>query len=151
MLKYHKETTQQIFDVTVMSLAEKGYVQPLYLMILDGKLIHLSTENDMPIDEYKHLVNQTALKAKPEAIIFICEQWQVTRKKDDPEIERLMNGLLKPSEQDDKELYLTLIYKDKYDNTDSLVGKIESDPIGVKFVRESKWIDYSVCNMIDPW
>lgn len=153
MLEYHKETCELLFNSFVMKLAEMGTIDPIYIMILDGQVIPILISNGdgMSFDNYKILVSKKVIEIQPEALILIFENWQVSREKGDSDIDLLAKGLMKPSEQEDKELWLSLIYSHIDDHIESLIGKIETDIIGTKFVREQKWVDECVSNLILPW
>lgn len=153
MNEQDKEKAEMLFTHISIVLTEHGKVFPTYIMIMDGQVIPVmvTEKAEMSLAEYEGVVHQAATEMQPDAMILIAEQWMVSRAKDDPDISLLIDGIIKPSDQKDKESYLTLIYTDKTGNSESLIGKIESDPMGTRFVRDQTWIKDCQSNMIRSW
>lgn len=153
MNEQDKANAEMLFSHISMVLTEHGKVFPTYIMIMDSQIIPVmvTQKAEMSLAEYESIVHQAATEMQPDAMILISEQWMISRAKDDPDIPLLVDGVMKPSDQPDKESYLTLIYTDKTGASESLIGKIESDPAGTRFVREQSWIDDCMSNMIRSW
>jgi len=153
MNAHDKKKCEELFAHISMVLAENGMVFPTYIMILGGQVVPVmvNPQEEMSLSEYEGVVNQAAIEMQPDAMILISEQWMVSKHKDDPEVQLLVDGIIKPSDQDDKEEYLVLIITERDGNSNSLVAKIEKDPIGTRFIREQHWIDSCVSNLIRPW
>ncbi len=62
-----------------------------------------------------------------DAIILISEQYTVNVKKSDPRKKALLEGIIKPSEQPDKEESLVVTYIKADGDTTSLFGKINTN------------------------
>lgn len=153
MDKHHIQYSEYLFSAISMALTEHGKVYPTYVMIIQDEMIPViaAPKENLTLAEYERAVNQAAMDVQPDAIILICEQWMVSRQKDDPETQLLIDGVLRASEVPDKESYLTLIYTDIDGNSESLVAKIDSDPAGTRFTRDQSWIKGCVSNLIKPW
>jgi len=153
MDEQHKEHAEFIFTHMSMLLTEHGAIVPTYIMIVEGQLVPImvTPQAEMATDDYQDMVYQIAKELNPDAILFICEQWMISRPPDDPEILLLINGTMKPSEQEDKESYLTLHYKNRDGDERSLMSKIHTDPAGTKYTKDQSWIVTCVSNMIEEW
>lgn len=153
MKDVHKQQAEFIFSSISMALTEYGKVFPTYIMILDGQLVPVivAERAEMTLIEYEDAVHQAAQHAQPEAIMLICEQWMVSKDKNDPDVQLLMNGVIRASEHEDKKSYLTLIYTNSNGKSESLIAEIESDPAGTRFTRDQSWIKDCVSNMIRSW
>jgi len=153
MDEQHKQQAEYIFSSISMVLTEHGKIFPTYIMIIDGQLLPVivAEKAEMSLVEYEDVVHQAAQQAKPDAMMLICEQWMVSKDKDDPDVQLLIDGVIQASDQKDKKSYLTLIYTDANGNSESLVAEIEADPAGTRFTRDQMWIDNCVSNMIRPW
>jgi len=149
----HRQQAEYIFSVISMTLTEHGKVFPTYIMIIDGQLIPVivTEKAEMSLEEYEDVVHMAAQQTKPDAMMLICEQWMVSKDKNDPEVQLLIDGVIKPSDHKDKKSYLTLIYTNADGSSESLFSEIESDPAGTRFTREPTWIKDCISNMIRPW
>ncbi len=152
MNEQHKQKSEYIFTHLSIMLAEHPAVVPTYIMIIDGDLVPVVVPHkEISMEEYEYFVHEAAKQSKPEAMIFICEQWMVSRRKDDPQAQLLIDGVIRAQDQKDKEPYLSLIYKHADGNTNSLIAKIESDPVGTRFTRDQTWIENCESTMIRSW
>ena len=149
----HKQQAEYIFSAISMTLTEHGKVFPTYIMIMEGQLVPVvvAEKAEMTLAEYEDIVHQAAQQTNPEAMMLICEQWMVSKHQDDPDIQKLIDGVIRASEHEDKKPYLTLIYTNANGDSESLVAEIENDPAGTRFTREPTWIKDCVSNMIRPW
>jgi len=153
MNEQHKEHAEFIFARMSMLLTEHGAIDPTYIMIVEGQRIPvmITPQAEMSMEDYQDIVHQAAKELDPDGILFICEQWMISRPKDDPEIQLLLNGTMKPSEQSDKEPYLTLIYKNRDGDSKTLISKVHTDPGGTKYTKDQSWINTCISNMIGEW
>ena len=148
-----REKAEYIFSAISMALTEHGKVFPTYIMIVDGQLLPVlvAEKGEMSLAEYEEIVHLAAQQTQPEAMMLICEQWMVAKDQNDPEVQLLIDGVMKASDHEDKKSYLTLIYTNKNGESESLIAEIDSDPAGTRFTRDHSWIKDCVSNMIRPW
>ena len=146
-----KETLEFMFTSISMTLTEHGKVSPMYLMIVEGQFIPVIAQENMSFQEYEGIVYQAAASVQANALVLISEQWMVARHKDDPEAQLLIDGVIRPGDQDDKETYLTLVYTDNKGLSETLAAKVEADPSGTRFTREPTWVEECVSSLIAPW
>jgi hypothetical protein len=149
----HRKMSENLFTSACLQLTEAGSFSPMYFMIMNNELIPIivSAEVDVSFTQYNDIAEQTIKHSQPDAVVLIAEQWLISRKKNDPELKNIMEGKIKPSDFDDKESYLTLMYVDSDNNKQSLIGKINSDLIGTHYVKDQTWIDSCLTTMIKPW
>lgn len=150
----HKELAEEIFGKVSMALAESGNVVPLFILILkDGSLLPILVGNGETIDIQLYAVGavNAAQEMDADAMIFICEQYMVSKTSKDSDLKPLLDGMIKASEHPDKEDYLTIIYMDKHGNCNSLISKIKKDIAGTRYAVDFEWIEYSVTNVLVPW
>jgi len=149
----HKAQAEYIFSAISMTLTEHGKVFPTYIMIIGDELLPVvvAPKAEMTLVEYEDIVHQAAQQTQPDAMMLICEQWMVSKDQNDPDVQLLIDGVIRASEHEDKKPYLTLIYTNADGSSESLVSEVESDPAGTKYTREPKWIKDCVSNMIRPW
>lgn len=155
MIEKHKEFAEHIFTSMEFSLCENGIVPPLYFLILEGdQLLPILISRDsgeVAVQDYANLSLMKANEMDAEAVIFICEQYMVSKKKGDREYEQLLNGFIKPSQYPDREEYMTLIYRHEDGLVRSLISKIYTDPKGTRYTKDRRWIKKGVTNLITPW
>jgi hypothetical protein len=154
MNQKHRELVEDVFGKVSMSLAESGKIIPLFILILpDQSLLPIIVGNGEEIDLklYSSGAINAAQEMDADAIIFICEQYMVSKIKGDPDLQPLLDGGIKPSEHPDKEDYLTIIYMEKDGNCESLVSKIKRDLAGTRYAVDFEWLEHSVTNMLTSW
>jgi len=149
-----KEKLEDLFTKISFTITEQGFSVPLFIMHLsDGEMmpVMMSGHSEISIEEYASAAMLGASEMNAMALIFICEQYVVSKRKDDVEMQCLLNGTIKPSDHPDREECLTMIYMDKKGKCISLIGKIEKDIRGTKYINETHWTQGSVTNIIQPW
>jgi len=153
MDEQHKKIVEDLFSKYSMFLTEKGPSSPLYIMILQDYTvipIVVTTDEGLPFDQYASAAINAAHETDAAALLLLCTQNFVTRKKGDPDVELLINGLVKASDMPDKEEYLTIMYMTSDGKTESLVSKIKKDITGKPYTVEFEWIG-GVTNFMTPW
>jgi len=146
-----KKLVEELFNTTSILLADQGEISPIYFIVKDKMMNPVVA---FPGISLQHLANSTVNMAHEfgaDAVILICEQWMLEMHKDDEEIKEYIDGSKRPSESPDAKAYLTLTHMASDGETSSMIGEIHLSPNGIRFVRETKWIDNAVTNMITPW
>jgi len=150
----HQTLAEQIFSQFSFALTEKGNIDPLYIMIMqDGNAIPIviQSNNNVTMEMYINAAANAAHEMGATAMFFVCEQMMINKKKDDPEVQALLDGKIRASQHPDAEDYLTLIYMTAEGDCESLIAKIHRDPMGTKYTNEKEWIDGSITNILIPW
>lgn len=151
MNKDLKEKAEEIFNSVSMLLTETGLVYPVIFMVQkDGMVLPIVSES-MEVKKLCSAAVNFASEQDAKALMFICEQSILSIDKDDPRVEAFTSGLIKPSESEDSEDYLTLIYMSATGECHSLIGKIHKDPAGTRYLRDSRWLDKAHTNIFTPW
>jgi len=145
------ELSEKIFNSSSLVLAEHGGVAPVFFIVKDKGLNPIVGVTDFTIQELANQAVNTAHEMNADAIILVCEQWMIKMDKNDERLKDYIDGNKRPSESSLAEEYLTLTHMTKVGEASSLIGKIHTSPNGVKYVRESSWINDTVTNMITPW
>lgn len=138
-----QKNIEELFDKISMNLAETGKVAPLYIIVLeDDSILPIITCEDQHIDltDYTELSVKTAHEMNAKTLLFICEQSVVRKKKDDPCIQAMLSGQIKPSEHPDKEDYLFLYNIESAGTCHSIMAKIHSDLVGTRYIKDYKWV-----------
>ncbi len=151
MNKEDVEIAEDLFNTTSIILAEKGQISPIYFIIKDNMLNPVVGYPDITIQHLANLTVDLAHNTDAEAVIFICEQYMVKMDKNSKELKDYLDGSKRPSESPNAESYLTLTYMTKYGVTDSLIAKIHISTNGIRYIKESNWINNTATNMITPW
>lgn len=153
MEESHRVMAENLFTNMCLLLTEHGHVAPTYFMIMKEEIIPIMISDNININflQYQDLAEQTIKYSNPEAVMLIAEQFLIKRKKDDPDIQKILDGKLKPSQTSDREEFLTLMYVSIDNEKESLIGKIETDLIGTKFIRSQDWLDTCLTTAIKPW
>ena len=150
----HKELVETVFTELTFKLSEEGDIYPLYMMIMkDGSLMPIVLKQGIEISmgDYANIAIDAAKELDADAMVFACEQSIVSKAKGDPEIGAMVQGKIKASEHSEAKDHLTLIYMTKDGECESLIGKIHKDPTEAKFVKDQKWIDGSITNVMSSW
>lgn len=150
----HREIVEDMFSKLSMVLTEKGPIPPLYAMILqDDSVVPIvvTIEEGLSLDEYASSAINAAHEANAEALLLLCRQNIVTRTKDDPDVDLLMKGLLRPSQMPDKNEYLTIVYMASDGYCNSIISKIIKDIKGTPYTVDFEWLGGSVTNYMIPW
>jgi hypothetical protein len=151
MNKETRKISEDLFNTTSIILAENGKISPIYFIVKDDMLNPIVGYPGITIQHLANLTVSLAHDTNADAVIFICEQWMVKIHKDSDEVKNYLDGTKRPSESPNAESYLTLTYMTKYGVANSLIAKIHTSTNGVKYVRETEWIDNTSTNMITPW
>lgn len=151
MNKEDIEVAEDLFNTTSIILAERGEISPIYFIIKHNILNPVVAYPGITVQQLANLTVDIAHDADAEAVIFICEQWMVEMNKSSEELKDYLDGSKRPSESADAKLYLTLTYMTKYGVADSLIAKIHMSTNGIRYIRESKWVNNTSTNMITPW
>lgn len=149
----HKKIADDLFTRHSIIMTEKGSIAPVYILILsqDRTLPVVLNTNLIGLEQYSEAVSKIAKDLDAEAVMFLCEQYMVSKPKDSPEANALVSGQIKPSEHPDKEEYLALIYMDQTGHNETCIAKIYTDPSGTRYTNDSRWINKGATNMIKPW
>jgi hypothetical protein len=113
--------------------------------------IVVTTEEGLAFDEYAASAINAAHETNAEALLLLCRQNMVTREKDDPDVDLLMKGLLRPSQMPDKDEYLTIVYMASDGYCNSIISKILKDIKGTPYTVDFEWLGGSMTNYIVPW
>jgi hypothetical protein len=146
-----KAQAEQVFNSISLLLTEAGTVLPTIFMILKDETVMPIIAPQVPIKTLCSAAINAASEKDAEALMLICEQSILSLDKDDPRIEAYTSGLLKPSESEDSEDYLSLIYMSAEGECQTIMGKIHKDPAGVRYLRDHKWLDNAHTNVLVPW
>jgi len=149
MTPKHKEISEYIFKLSTFVLAETGLDTPLFVLIKDDQPIPvlIPPQVEIELTEYATYSLKFAKEHAADAMLFVSGMWVVSG----PEVE--LDYSVRPSESKDREHYLSLVYiSNDGKSKASLVGKVEQDPTGRKYVREQTWLD-SVrnFNLLSSW
>lgn len=153
MIEKHQTLVEQVFSQLSFALTERGNIEPLYVMIMadDSTIPIVIQGGEVTMEMYADAAVNAAHEMGASAMFFVCEQSMVSKKKDDPEIQALLDGKLRASQHPDAEDYLTLIYMTAEGDCESLIAKVHKDPMGTRYTNEKEWVDGSITNMLTPW
>jgi len=149
-----KDLMEKIFINHCMMLTEVGGVIPIFFIIINNNQITpiiLSEKMQMNFEQYTTFSIKAADEMDASAIILISEQFMVKGDQSDEDMKALVSGKIKPRDHPNKEEYLSLTYMESHGKAESLYGKIEKDPTGVRFVREQSWADGVQTTQLMPW
>ena len=148
-----REMIEDLFSHISFALTEQGRISPLYIMILpDGSQMPIIAQGgDLTVEMYASAAHSAAHEMGAKGMIFICEQYMVSKTKDDKELQALLDGQIRPSQHPDAEEYLTLMYMTAIGECESLIAKIHKDPMGTKYTNEREWIENSTTALLTPW
>ena len=137
-----KEKLTKLYDYHCILLSKHGEVAPIYFIIKGNFITPMLVPSGNPVqfDIYSSWVIDQANKINADALVLISEHCVVTGNKNDEDIEALIKGKMRPSDHPDNKQYLVLTYMEVGSSSkESLLGKIENDPLGVKFIRSQEW------------
>lgn len=146
-----KAQAEQVFNSISMLLTETGMVLPTMFIVLKDETVMPMVAPQLPIKTLCSAAVNMASEKDAEALMFICEQSILSLDKDDPRVDAFTSGLIKPSESEDSEDYLSLIYMSAEGDCQTLLGKIHQDPAGTRYIRDQKWLDNAHTNVLTPW
>jgi hypothetical protein len=92
----HKEIVENLFSRLSMILTEKGPTPPLYIMILkDYSLVPIviTIEEGLEFDKYAASAINAAHESDASALLLLCRQNIITRRKGDADVEFECKGL----------------------------------------------------------
>ena len=148
----HKELVEKLFTGTSFTLSEGNKIVPTFFMILpDNKLMPVVTTETIALKEYASITIRYADEMNAEALILICEQYMVSKKKYDPILQSILAGKIKPSDHPDRKSYLTVNYMSAIGETETIISEIHSDLKGTRYNREHSWLHSSLTNIMVPW
>jgi len=149
----HRQIAEDLFSSVSMNMTTTGKTIPLYIMILPGDQVLpiIVSDPEISIQQYATICTNIAHQQNAIAMMMVCEQFMVSKHKDDADIELLINGVIRASEHPDREEYLTLIYMDQDGVSESIIAKIYKDAAGTPFTRDFQWVKDSVTSMVLPW
>jgi hypothetical protein len=150
----HKDVVQKIFDTASMQLAEEGAASTVYFIVKDDviKPVFPDPEKNLNMAQYSSAVVNMAHDIDADAVILISEQYTVNIPRTDPRSQALLDGLMKPSEQPDREESLVVIYIEANGQSQSLFGVIDKNISSqVRYIRESSWMSNVKTSLIPPW
>jgi len=148
-----KDLMEKIFVNHCIMLSEVGSVIPIFFIIVNRQItpIILSEDMQMDFEKYATFSIKAADQMDASAMILVSEQYMVMGKDSDKDMKALLTGEIKPSEHPNKLEYLSLTYMEAHGKAESLYGKIEKDPTGLRFVREQTWADGVQTTQLMPW
>lgn len=150
----HKDVVQKIFDTASMQLAEEGKVNPIYFIVKEDffKPVLPDPNTDFDMKQYSSAITNMAHEVNADAVILISEQYTINIEKTDPRSRALLDGLIKPSDQPDREESLVVVYIEANGKTASLFGTIITNVSSqVKYIKESNWMSNVKTSLITPW
>lgn len=149
----YRTISEDLFNKISMAMTEIGKTMPVYILITaDDEVLPIALAGvEMDMAGYAQLAVQIAAEMDAKAMMLICEQIMLSRTKDSEDLQDLLDGIKRPSEQPDAEAYLTLIFMEASGECESLIAKIHKDPLGTRYTKDSEWVKDSVTNMIMPW
>lgn len=153
MDKKTKKLMEDLYTHHCIMLSELSHIVPIFFIIFDKNLtpMFLNAETKLNFDQYTSVVINAADNMNADYIVLISEQYMVTGNKHSKDIKALMDGTIKPSEHPNKEEHLVLVCMKADGETHSLIGKIETDLGGTRFIREQSWVDNIETTLIVPW
>lgn len=152
-----RKMIENLFSSISFSLTENGKITPLYIMLLpDGTQMPIISQAkgiEITLDMYTSAAHSAAKEMNAEGMIFISEQYMIEKHKDDPDIEKILSGEIKPSVDSNSKEYLVLMYMSAFGECESLISEIHKDPIGTKYTTdEREWIIQEISSSIlMPW
>lgn len=149
-----KEKLTELYDYHCILLSKHGEVTPIYFLIKDSIITPMivSANNSVQFDVYSSWVISQANKIDADALVLISEHFVVTGNKNDEDMKALIKGKIKTSDHPENKQYLILTYMEAGGGLkESLLGKIESDPLGVKFIRDQEWALDDSSQMAVSW
>ena len=153
----HKKIVEQIFNSVSFTLSEKGKVPIMFFLIVNKtnqekpELLPIVSVESISTLEYAKIAINTADEMNADAMIMIAEQAVVSKKKDDPSMNAILSGKIRPSEHPDKKDYITVIYMTSKGESHALISEIHEDLKGTRYTIDHKWINSSVNNLMVPW
>jgi len=152
MKELHKQKIQEMFDNASMIMAEGNTITPIFFIVKENVFNGILSKDNWTIKQYKDAVIKMAEQMDADAIIAVCEQFMVTLNKKDQRLQDLLDGKIRPSEQPDKEEYLTVIYIQPNGESESIIGKIHQNLSSqVRYIKDSKWISNPRTNLFSSW
>jgi len=146
-----KKLAEKLFNSLSLLLAEHGKVVPLYFVVKDGQLTPLIVKSEVSMQQFATITMNYANEIDAEAVILACEQLMLRLPKNDENIQRILDGEIKPSDEKTSEPYLTLTYTERDGNTKSILAKIITSANGVRYTTDFEWINDTVTNLISAW
>ncbi len=135
--------------MATMALAESGLDTTLFVLVKENQSIPILVPPGFDIDTtgYSMMALYYAKEQNADALICVSGMWIVKQ-----HISELEEDI-RPSEHPDREHYLNLIYMSADGKTmESIVGKVEQDPSGTKFVRNHEWSEgLETTKWFEPW
>jgi hypothetical protein len=151
MYAMDKSKMEEMFNIASLTLAEKGYISPMYFIVKDDQLSPLVGAPGIEMEDLATAAVNFAHEFDADAIVLICEQVMVQFHKDDPRLQQYMDGTYEVKQSDERSEYLTLIHMMKDGEADSLIAKVITSLNGIRYVKESQWINETMTTMITPW
>lgn len=145
----HREIAESVYNTASFALAETGLDTALFVLIKDNESIPILVPPGTDIDTagYAMMSMHYAKEHDADAIVVVSGMWIVKQhiQEYDPD--------MRPSEHPDREHYLNLIYMTADGGEmESIVGKVETDPGGRKFVRDHEWTQgIEMTHWLEPW
>jgi hypothetical protein len=145
----HKEIAENLYQMASFSLAETGIDTALFVLIKGEQSIPIFVPPGTDIDtaEYALMAMNFAGEQNADAVIVVAGMWVVTGLAEEIDTD------VRPSQHKSREHYLNLVYMTADGKTfESIVGKVEMDPAGTKFVRHHEWLEsVQEFEWLQPW
>lgn len=151
----HKSLAESIFNSSCITLNEIGTIYPTFFIVKEDQFMPIMLDpkslKEINLAGYASMVTNIADDQDAEALVFISEQWQITRKLSDTESKEFEEGKKIPSLDPDRQEVLCLIYLTSKGKIKALMGNIQRGPDNTPFVRDSKWSDKTDTTFFQPW
>jgi hypothetical protein len=145
----HRRIAEEIYKISAFALTETGKEIPVFILVKHDMPIPLLVPPDKDMDMGAYIMSALSFAKQydADALILVASMWVVSGKLGE------IDTRIKPSESPDREEYLNLIYMTADGLIiESLSGKVETTPIGTKFIRSQEWMDSTMkADWLQPW
>jgi hypothetical protein len=135
-----KKTLEDIYTHSCFIMADVGRIVPLLFIVKDSEVFPIFTDDHIKISigQYISLSIDIARENDAEGLAMICEQYMVSGKVVDKEIQDFLGDLKKLSKSENKKEYLVLSYIEASGKTHMLMGEIEKSNLGTRYVKKQR-------------
>lgn len=153
MREQTKVEIEKLYEIARNILTKDGEVKPIFFLIKESEKetfcqpVIIQGKYDKYV--FSQVVMEIAEKVNADGVIFITEAWVVegaADKKDELE-------LVPPSQHPERKEVLMAQYMSSLGEYQILSGNILKDLINKPYIKESKWVDYTVTEnrLLKPW
>ena len=145
-----KQTLENIYKYHCFMMADTGKAPPMVFIFKDSMPfpIYINEEVEMGIGQYISCAIDIAKQNSADGIAMVYEQQVGSEKYSDEKIKNILEGVTSITESENKKEHLVLSYTESNGKTHMLMGEIEKDDGGVRFVKNQKWTDSAYNNII---